>query len=240
VDARAKVIAAVVLLVGAGATPSLVALAALAAAALGLAAVTRLDVPSYARRVWLVAPLFSAAVAAPALFAAFTPGEPLAFHGPLAITRPGALAAARLVLRVGASVSVVLLLTRTTGAPALLKALRAVGVPQTFVLVAGMTYRFLFLLAREVEDMHLGLLSRRLAPLPAGGARAFVTSRMAVLLAKSRRTAEDVHLAMTARGFRGEWRTLDAARFGRCEAVVLAAAFGAAALILLAPRAGLP
>lgn len=238
-DARAKLVAASLLLVAIAGTPSIVALAALGALAPALAAASRVDARRYARRVWLSAPLFSAGVALPALFSSFSPGETAIALGPFVVTREGIEAATRLVLRVGASVSVALLLARTTAPPALLKALRALGVPRAMVLVAAMTHRYIFLLAREVEEMHLGLVSRRIAPLAAPGARAWVGSRLGVLFEKANRTAEEVHLAMAARGFRGEWRTLDRARFGAREAVLIAAAAALAAGIALAGRAGL-
>jgi cobalt/nickel transport system permease protein len=240
IDARAKLVATALLLVAVSSTTSLAALAATAGLAAMLAALSRLHVRAFVRDVWLFVPLFSAAVALPALFRRFTPGAPLLELGPLAITRPGALAAARLVLRAGASVSLAVLLARTTGAPALLRALRSVGVPQAFTLVAAMTHRYIFVLAREVEEMHLGLLSRRLAPLGAAAGRAFVTSRMGVLLGKAHRTAEEVHLAMVARGFDGEWRTLAAPRLGARDVALVLAAAAVGALVLLAPRAGVP
>jgi cobalt ECF transporter T component CbiQ len=237
-DARAKLVAAALLLVAVSATPSLLALGAVAAGAAALAAASRLDLRAYLRDVWVVAPLFTAAIALPAIFRAVSPGEALLEVGPLAITRPGVLAAARLVLRAGASVSIAVLLARTTPAAALLRGLRSLGVPRVMTLVAAMTYRYIFLLAREVEEMHLGLVSRRLAPMGAAAGRAFVTSRIAVLLAKASRTAEEVHGAMVARGFEGEWRTLAEPRFGpRDGAIVLLAAAGAA-LVLAAARVG--
>lgn len=239
-DARAKVIAAAALLLAIATTRSIAALAGIAVLAIALAALSRLDAASYARRVWLVVPLFTAGIALPALFATFTPGAPLVRLGPATITHEGAAAAARLVLRAGASVSVVLLLARTTGGAALLKAIRAVGAPRTFALVLGMTHRYVFLFAREVREMHEGLRSRRLRAIDARGGRAFVGSRLAVLLAKAQRTAEDVHLAMVARGFRGEWRTLEGGPLRARDRAALAVAVALGVAVVLAPRAGLP
>lgn len=240
VDPRAKIVAAALLLLAVSTTRSLGALAGVALFAAALAALTRIDLARYLRDVWIFVPLFTAAIALPAVFRGFTPGEPLFGSGALTVTRPGLLAASRLVLRAGASVSIALLLARTTGATALLRGLSALGVPRALTLVAGMTYRYIFVLAREVEEMHLGLLSRRIRPLGTRAGRAFVTSRMAVLLAKANRTAEDVHLAMLARGFRGEWRTLAPRPLGaRDAAVVLGAALVAAATVIAA-RAGIP
>lgn len=234
-DPRAKLLSAIALLVGLSLTRSLPALGACALLVLALAVVSRLSLGAFIRDAWVVPLLFTGAVAAPALFSAFTPGPAIAHTFGLTVTREGALAASRLVLRVVASVSVALLLMRTTGATPLIGALRSLGVSKGIALVASMTYRYLFLLAREVQEMHVGLLSRRLTPLPTAAGRAYVASRMAVLLAKANRTAAEVHLAMVSRGFRGEWRTRAAPRLGPRDAGLLAAAAAVSVLVALAP-----
>ena len=70
----------------------------------------------------------------------------------LAVTSTGLLVAARLVLRAGASLSIVALLAQTTPAADVLKGLRSLGVPKVFVLVAAMTQRYLITLVTTIED----------------------------------------------------------------------------------------
>jgi cobalt ECF transporter T component CbiQ len=252
-DPRAKLLAALALVVGVALSRSLVADASVAVLVVVLAAASRLDVGKLVRRTWLVVPLFTAALAIPAVLNVTTPGPELLRLGAtpgwlhragwpetLAVTTTGLRTAVQLVLRVGASLSVVALVTRTTPPGELLKAIRALGVPRAFVLVATMTERYILTLAKTIEEMHLALLSRRIRPLASGASQAFVTSRMGVVLAKSSKTAEDVHLAMVARGFRGEVRTLEEPRLrGRDLAAVLVAA-ALAAGVALSSRAGLP
>jgi cobalt/nickel transport system permease protein len=253
-DPRAKVASALALVVGIALSPSLVAIGAVAALTVALAALSRLELIRFLGRVWLFAPLFTAAVALPALLNAMTPGPVLLalgrtpgflrsfLHWPetLSLTTTGALVAARLVLRVGASVSVVALLSRTTAPDETLKATRALGIPRVFVLVALMTERYLLGFVRVVEEMHLGLLSRRIHPLGSSAGRAFVTSRMGVVLEKANVTAEEVHLAMVARGFRGEVRTLSAPRPRGRDLLLAGAALVVSAGLALSGRAGLP
>jgi cobalt ECF transporter T component CbiQ len=239
-DPRAKLLGALALLVAVAATRSLGALAAVAALAPALAAWSHLDARRLARDAWTFVPLFTAAIALPACLAAVTPGTPLLGSGALAVTREGALAAATLVLRAGASVSLALLLARSTGAPALLDALRGLGAPAGLAVVAGLAHRWLLVLAREVEEMHLGLLSRRIGAWRAREGRAFVTSRIGVLLARTQRTAGEVHLAMRARGFDGVWRMLPRPAPGARDALAVAIAASLAVLVVLAPGLGVP
>lgn len=250
-DARAKVLAALLLLVGIALSRSLFAIGAVAALALTLAAASRVDVGRFARRVWLVVPLFTLAAALPATLNVTTPGDPLLVLGrvpdalvrlgwpeTLAVTGTGLIVAARLVLRVGASLSIVMLVAETTPHNEALGALRSLGVPRAFVLVATMMQRYLLALVLAVEELHLGLVSRRLRPLSPTAGRAFVATRLGVLLRKARTTAEEVHLAMVARGFRGEVRTLAPARLRVADGALVLAAALAATAVALAARGG--
>jgi energy-coupling factor transporter transmembrane protein EcfT len=224
-----------------------------ALAAVVLAAASRVDVGKLVRRTWLVVPLFSAALALPAILNVVTPGPELArlaatpewlrragWPETVAVTATGVHTALQLVLRVGASISVVALVTRTTAPGELLKALRALGVPRAFVLVATMTERYILALATTIEEMHQALVSRRIRSLPGEASRAFVTSRMGVVLAKSSATAEEVHLAMVSRGFRGDVKTLQEPALRARDLVAVALALTLAAGVALAGEAGVP
>jgi cobalt/nickel transport system permease protein len=252
-DARAKLVAALVLITGVALSRSLVAVAGASALAVLLARASHVDVGSFLKRTWLVVPLFTAALALPAVLNVVTPGPEIArlFATPewlqragwpseLAVTATGVRTSLQIVLRAGASLSVAGLVTRTTPPGEVLGAVRALGVPRAFVLVATMTERHVLALVKTIEEMHLALVSRRLRPLAPETGRAFVTSRMGVVLTKTRATAEEVHLAMVARGFRGEVKTLrEPSPRGRdALALALAAALGAA--IVLAGVGGLP
>lgn len=252
-DPRAKLLAAITVVVGVALSRSLVANGTVAILVLVLGAVSELELAKLVRRVWLVVPLFTAALAVPAILNVTTPGPELVrlgaipewlrrADGPeaLSITTTGVRTALQLVLRVGASLSVVALVTRTTSPGELLKAVRALGVPRAFVLVATMTERYILTLAKTIEEMHLALVSRRIRPLASGTSQAFVTSRMGVVLAKSSKTAEEVHLAMVARGFRGEVKTLEEPRLRGRDLIAIVVAAGLATGVALAGRAGLP
>jgi cobalt/nickel transport system permease protein len=61
-----------------------------------------------------------------------------------------------------------------------------------------------------------------------------------VVLMKARTTAEDVHSAMVARGFRGDVKTLDEPRLGARDMLAIALAAAWATAMVLLGRAGLP
>jgi cobalt/nickel transport system permease protein len=232
-DARAKVLALVGLLIAVGLVHHVSVLVVAYAGTIVLAAASRLPIGFFVKRVWLFIPIFTGVIVLPATLNVITPGEivvPLPFG--LGLTRQGLMAAAILTIRVATSISLVLLVTLTTPWARLLSALRALGVPRLFVLVIGMAYRYLFVLLTAVQDMYVARRSRAIAPErdPRGG-RAFVGATAGALFGKANVLADEVHQAMTSRGYRGDARTLDRFRITALDIAVLATA--AAGMLLL-------
>ena len=232
VDARAKLVALLMLLVSVALVHRLPLLAAAYGLTLAGAAAARLPLGFFIKRVWLFVPLFTGIVVLPATLSFVTPGEIVVpLFGDVGLTRQGLTGAALITLRVAISISLVLLVTLTTRWTDVLAALRALRVPRAFVLVAGMSYRYLLVLLDVVSDLHEARRSRVLAPRERSRAgRRFVASSAGALLGRTHDLAVEVHQAMVARGFRGEVRTLEAPRLTARDALVLA---GAAALALL-------
>ncbi|MHB1419732.1 MAG: cobalt ECF transporter T component CbiQ [Bacillota bacterium] len=186
----------------------------------------------FAKRVWLVVPLFTGIMVIPALFNVFRPGDPLFtlidFGNPVnlwvlnlpaqvTITRQGLAGAALLILRVGASVSLVVLLTLTTRWHMMLKAMAVLRVPRVFIMVLEMTYRYIFVLLNVTTDMFTARKSRTVGRIPGSEQRRFITGVMGSLFGKAYSLSEEVHQAMISRGYTGEpksltplqWRAID-------------------------------
>lgn len=237
VDARVKLLALLALLVATALVRHLPVLAGAYALTLVLAAVARLPLGFFLRRVWLFVPIFTGIVVIPATFSFVTPGEIVVSFGnwfgdEVGLTRQGLTGAALIVLRVAVSVSLVLLVTITTRWTELLAALRSLRVPRMFVLVIGMTYRYLLVLLDVVSDMHESRRSRVLAPREdARSGRRFVAATAGVLLSRTHSLSIEVHHAMVARGFRGEVRLLSRPRMRAVDLLWLAGAAGLAVLI---------
>lgn len=214
-----------------------------------LAVLSGIPVLFFVKRAWLVVPLFTAAIALPALLNVVTPGDPLwvllkpehaCAWGPyrlpreIAVTHQGLRGAAVFVSRVTASVSLAVLLTLTTRWGDLFAGLRALFVPRVAVMTLSMTYRYLFLLLRLVQDLSRARKSRTLQAGSRAAERNWVASRIGFLFRRSRELSNQVFLAMLSRGYHGEAFSISRFRAGSADyAWSVCIALLAAALIIL-------
>ena len=235
-DPRAKVIGALALLMAISASHNLLVIVALYALTLPIAAASKVPLRFYFKRVWMFMPFFTGVIALPALFSPFTPGAPLVtlidLAAPrlyLAITLPGIVTAAFLLLRVGASVSIAVLLILTTRWATLLKALRVLHVPQAFVLILGMTFRYIYVLIHAANNMFLARKSRLVGHVSGAEERHWLTASLGTLFVKSYDLSDQVYLAMQSRGFRGEAQVIDALVWRSVDWLWLAAFLAVAA-----------
>lgn len=213
-DPRAKLLGALALLLAVSLSHSLPVIVAIYLLTLPAAAASRVPMGFYLKRVWVFMPFFTGIIALPALFSVFTPGPALLtlvdlppFY--LSVTAPGVVTAAFLLLRVGTSVSIGALLVLTTRWATLLKSMRVLRVPQSFVLILGMTYRYIYVLLQAANDMFLARKSRLVGTMSGGEDRRWLTAGMGVLLSRSYNLSDEVYLAMQSRGFRGEVMLID-------------------------------
>ncbi len=152
-------------------------------------------------------PLFTLLVAAPALV--LVPGPELVrLPFGASVTTTGVWSVLTLFLRVTTSIAAATALVLTTRWADLMRALRTFRVPLLFVLVFAMTYRYVFVLIELLQDLLLARRSRVLTPMPNVEQRRWLSSALGVLFQRSLRMSEQVYLAMVARGYRGEPRTL--------------------------------
>ncbi len=215
-DPRAKLVGALALLLATGLAHHLWLLGVLYLLTIPAALSSAIPPGLYLKRVWVLMPFFTGVIALPALFNVFSPGPPvltlLDLAEPriyLAITEPGLRSAAFLVLRVATSVSIGLLLILTTRWAALLRALRVLRLPPVFVMLLGMTYRYIFLLLHIANNMFLARKSRTVGRVSPAENRHWVAATAGSLLARSYDMSNEVYLAMQSRGFRGEARVLE-------------------------------
>ncbi len=211
VDPRVKlgIFAASVLVVGLA--RSLPVILILYATAVLIGFLSRLPASLLFKRLLIGIPLFAGIVALPALF--LIGGKPLidiARIGPvhLAITNNSVMSFVVFVTRVAASVTLAALLVVTTRWSDLLKAMRVFRVPEVFIVVLGMTYRYIFLLLKALENLFLARASRTVGVSSDQERRRWIGASMGTLLGKSFKTSNDVYQAMVARGFTGDVRTI--------------------------------
>jgi cobalt/nickel transport system permease protein len=208
IDPRVKVLSLIGLLLAVGLSRSLPVIVGLYVITLILARLSQVPMGFFVKRVWLFMPFFTGLIALPALF--ITPGPPLVqLPFGLVITRTGAQTALFLLMRVSTSVSLGILLIVTTPWNTVLKALGVLRVPAEFILILGMTYRYIYLLLHTANDMFLSRKSRVVSRLSGAEERHIIAASVGALLSKSVHLSSEVYLAMQSRGFRGYPRTMD-------------------------------
>jgi cobalt/nickel transport system permease protein len=235
-DPRAKLLTLVLFAVTASLVHSIWALLALVVLTLALAAASHVGVLSFVRKVWFSAGLLAFLIALPSALAWFTPGPAAFTLGPLTFTGPGLLGVATLVVRVAAAAGFALLVIWTMRWADLLRALSALRLPDVVVATLAMTQKQILTLLRTVEQIHLARESRTLALGTSREDRRWVTERMAFVVRKSMKTADDVYDAMLSRGYTGAMPSLRRLRIGSGDWLWLAASVAVCAVALAADR----
>src|SRR6266545_893313 len=229
-DPRVKVVGLLALIVAAALARNILVILGLFAVALTLALLSRVPIRTLATRVWVGALLFTGLLALPAIF--ITPGR-VVYRLPLIgwpISAQGLGSAAYLVTRVETAATLSLLLILCTPWTHVLKALRVLRVPVVFVVILGMTFRYIFLMLQTARDMFESRQSRMVGELEGADSRRLAAASVGVLLAKTLGLSNDVYMAMQSRGFRGEVYTLDDFAMRGRDWIALACFLGLAAL----------
>jgi energy-coupling factor transporter transmembrane protein EcfT len=236
-DPRVKLLTLLLFAVTTSLVRSVWVLVALIALTMTLAAASRVGVGSFARKVWLSAGLLALLIALPSALDVFTPGPAIASLGPLSVTEPGLMGVATLVTRVVASAGFALLVIWTMRWSDLLRALSAMRMPDVVVATLTMTQKQILTLLRTVEQIHLARESRTLTRGTTRENRAWVTERMAFVVRKSMKTADDVYDAMLSRGFTGAMPSLVRLRMGPADWVWALASVALCVAIVAVDRA---
>ena len=231
-DARVKLVSVLRVAVGATFLHHVLPVLLLGGCALAALLASRVGVRTVFNRTWWVMPAVFALVAVPSVLSVFVPGEPVAaLPWGLSITRQGLASAGLLVTRIAVGVILALVLALTTRWQELLRAAHT-SVTAPFVLVATMMYRYVFVLLRIAENMHLARRARTIVPGDPAHERRWIGTRVGALFLRSRRLSEQVYAAMLARGYRGQPKALTRSRVGGPEILwmMLCGAVFAAAL----------
>jgi cobalt/nickel transport system permease protein len=231
IDPRAKLVMFLALILAGSLTSSFWALVLLYGVTLAAAQASRVPFDFFVKRVWLGIPFFAGIVVIPAMF--FTPGARL-FDWSYGPTIPGLIGAAILVMRVGVSVSLAVLLVLVTPWADVLKSLQAFRVPQIFILLLSMTYRYIFLFLRSTNGLFEARKSRQVGRTSGKEQRGWISGSMGGLMHRSFKMSNEVYAAMLARGFTGQVRSYNTYQMKGRDWLVLGAAvlIGIAILVL--------
>lgn len=107
-------------------------------------------------------------------------------------------------LRVLNSVSFALLIVFTTPLPSLIKSLKLVGIPDTFLMIISLAYKYIFILSRTIEETYFAFKSRLAGNINGSNVRKLVGGRIFFIFRRSMIIYQDTYHAMVSRGYKGE------------------------------------
>ncbi|MEO8285084.1 MAG: cobalt ECF transporter T component CbiQ [Chloroflexota bacterium] len=226
VDPRAKLGMFLVMVLAASLSNSFLALAGLYAVLLVASRASQVPFDFFVKRVWVGIPFFAGIVIVPSIFFGHAPYLFDVALGPLHIAPsiPALMSAAVFIARVGVSVSLAVLLVLTTPWADVLKGLQAFHVPQVFILLLSMTYRYIFLFFRTANGMFEARKSRMVGKTSGNEHRSWISASLTSLMSRSFKMSNDVYAAMLARGFGGQIRSYSAYRMKASDWAALAGA----------------
>lgn len=215
-DARIKVLFLVFFIIIVSLKKEVVPEIGIAFFVFGLAALSRLNLFNFYKKVIPLGFIFGFLIALPSAFNVITKGEVILpvihlsrsydfwiYHVPetIGITREGISGVAMLTLRVLNSVALSFLILYTTPFSEIIRALKVFRVPDAILMIITLTYKYIFIFAKTVEDMHLAKKSRMLGEVTKSEARGWIAGRIAFMFRKTQQRCEDVFKAMLGRGF---------------------------------------
>ena len=195
-----------------------------------LTMIARLNIFSLYKRVLFFGFIFGFLIALPSAFNTITKGEIIfpilhlsktyglwSYRLPkeIGLTREGIYGVLMLTLRVMNSLAISLFVLYTTPFHEIIKGLKVLKVPDGFLMIITLSYKYIFIFAKTVEDMHLAIKGRLAGHVSDAAARKWIAGRMAFIFRKTRLRCEEIFKAMLGRGFSGEiriyeWRKLRA------------------------------
>ncbi len=215
-DARIKVLFLILFLVIVSLKKEVGSELFIGAALLFLMVLSRLPLLQLYKKILFLSLIFGFLVALPSALNLFNDGEilfpllqlPRAYPfwiytvpERIGLTGDGLQGVALLTLRVINSLSVTFLVVYTTPFPEIIRALKVFRVPDSLLITLFLSYKYLFIFAKTVEEIHLAKKSRLLREIPPRGARRWVAGRIAFLVKRTQRKSEEVFNAMLSRGF---------------------------------------
>lgn len=184
-----------------------------------LVLISKLSILRFYKRIIFFGFIFGFLAAAPSSLNIITKGEiiltianlksPVNFwiyHIPeeIGITLEGLYIILLISLRVINSLSISFLVLNTTQFSEIIRALKIFKIPDSFLMIITITYKYILIFAQTIEDIYLAMKSRIIGPIKSKEMRHLVTGRMAFLFRKSRFTCEEVYKAMISRGYTNE------------------------------------
>jgi cobalt/nickel transport system permease protein len=217
IDPRVKFCSLVSLIVAAVVVRTLTPLAIVFVAITVFAVASKIPLRYFFLRATLFIPIFAAVIALPLPF--ITPGTTLTVIGyskyVIFITREGVYKAIQFIFRIWVCVGLLILLVSTTRFTALIHAMATFKIPRVFVMMTAITHRFIFLFINETYRMLLAREARNVGREQRMQVMKSLAYIIGTLFIRAYERSERVYLAMTARAYVGETRSMRKMRCGR-------------------------
>lgn len=247
-DPRVKLASILALVVAVTMIKDLYILVFVYALTLLFAALSKINIGFFVKRVWLFIPVFTGIIILPVIFNVVTPGDTIVTllnFGPdtriggillpetVGITTQGLLTAVTFTTRVATCVSAIVLLFLSTPQESLFKAFRALGVPKVYVLTLDMCYRYIFIFIDIIQDMFIAKKSRTIRSEGTFAEQKWVTGRIGYTLIKTLDMSDKVHKAMVSRGFTGDVKIMQEYRLRKRDYIAFVTTIGFSVLLIM-------
>jgi cobalt/nickel transport system permease protein len=181
--------------------------------------IARLKIFRVYKKIFSLAVIFGFVVVLPAALNIITPGKiilniftltkPLHFWiytipQNIGFTENGFKVVSLIFLRILNSVSFAMLIVFTTSFPSFIKSFKILGVPDTFLMIISLAYKYIFILSRIIEETYFALKSRLSGNIKNSRIRELVSGRIFFIFKKSMLIYENTYYAMVSRGYQGK------------------------------------
>ena len=181
--------------------------------------IARLNIFEVYRKIFILAFIFGFLVVLPASLNIITPGKIvfsiIKFNKPshfliynipqnIGFTTNGIQVVSLVFLRVLNSVAFALLVVFTTPFPTFLKSFKMIGVPDTFLMILSLAYKYIFILSRTIEETYFAFKSRLSGNIKNSNIRRLIGGRIFYIFKRSMIIYEDTYHAMVSRGYSGK------------------------------------
>ncbi|HBG71024.1 MAG: hypothetical protein A2W93_03025 [Bacteroidetes bacterium GWF2_43_63] len=199
------------------------------------------------RKILVLACVFGLLIFLPALLNVITPGKivlPLLhfqreFHwwiykipASIGITEEGVYVVSRLFLRVFNSISLAMLYVYSSSFSQITKGMKVFFIPDTFLMIMTLAYKFIFILSKTIEETYLALRSRLAGNVKSASIRSIISGRVFFIFRRSQRQYEQTYAAMISRGYTWEVKLLRQKKFRIADGVVLLVCVGSGLVII--------
>jgi cobalt/nickel transport system permease protein len=178
--------------------------------------IARLKIFRVYKKIFFLATIFGFIVVLPAsitpgkiIFNIITINKPLHFWiytipQNIGFTENGFKVVSLIFLRIFNSVSFAMLIVFTTSFPSFIKSFKILGVPDTFMMIISLAYKYIFILSRIIEETYFALKSRLSGNIKNSRIRELVSGRIFFIFKKSMLIYENTYYAMVSRGYQGK------------------------------------